>query len=115
MDVELLVVGDCPHEALAAQRLREALDAIGLESLQIDRIVVASEDEARTWAFHGSPSFRFGGRDPFPVSGPPSVSCRIYSGVIAEDGIPAVPAIRRALEQAAEAARGCSGSPVTSL
>jgi hypothetical protein len=40
MDVELLVVPDCPHEKPAAMLLRSALDDIGLRTVEFQLTVI---------------------------------------------------------------------------
>jgi len=53
MDVELLVVPDCPHEKPVAVLLRSALDDIGLEAVTVELTVIATEEDARRRGFVG--------------------------------------------------------------
>lgn len=99
MDVELLVVPDCPHEQPAASLLRAALDDVGLAAVQFEVTVIASHEEAERRAFGGSPTILLNGDDPFQVPGQPaSVACRIYPG---GGGLPDPRALRQALKRAA--------------
>lgn len=99
MDVELLVVPDCPHEKPAAAQLRSALDDIGLTAVDIERTVIATEEDAQRRGFVGSPTILLNGVDPFDVPGQRvAVACRIYPG---SGGLPDVSALRQALERAA--------------
>ena len=43
LSVELLVVPDCPHEPTAAQRLRTALDDVGLTSIPFQATVIVTQ------------------------------------------------------------------------
>jgi hypothetical protein len=99
MDVELLVVPDCPHEKPAAQLLRSALDDIGLTGLDFQRTVIDTQEAAERRGFVGSPTILLDGVDPFEASGQPaSIACRLYPG---QDGLPDLRALRRALKRAA--------------
>ena len=99
MDVELLLVADCPHEQPAASLLRAALDDVGLTTVQFEVTVIATHEEAERRAFGGSPTILLNGDDPFQVPGQPaSVACRIYPG---GGGLPDPRALRQALKRAA--------------
>lgn len=99
MDVELLVVPDCPHEKSAAALLRSALDDIGLTAVDVELTVVATEEDAQRRGFVGSPTILLNGIDPFEVPGQhAAVSCRIYPGV---GGLPDLRALRQVLKRAA--------------
>ena len=99
MDVELLVVPDCPHQVAAEDLLRTALVDVGLPA---DFHVVTISDEAEA-GFAGSPTFRANGADLFPTFGNPAgLSCRIYRSGSGPSGLPDLPALRRALKRAAD-------------
>ncbi|MDP9092638.1 MAG: hypothetical protein M3N95_06765 [Actinomycetota bacterium] len=99
MDVDLLVVPDCPHEKPAALLLRSALDDIGLEAVDVALTVIATEEDAQRRGFVGSPTILLNGIDPFEVPGQQtSVSCRLYPGT---GGLPDLRALRKALKRAA--------------
>ena len=103
MDVELLIVRECPHEAAAAQLLRTALNDIGLPDKDFHTTVVISQDDADRRGFTGSPAFFVDGTDLFREPGhPPGLSCRLYrsSGRVA--GVPDLVELRRALKRAAD-------------
>jgi hypothetical protein len=103
MDVELLVVRDCPNEADAANLLRTALDDIGLPGKGFDVTVVASQGDAERRGFTGSPSFFVDGMDLFRESGRPvSLSCRLYRSSDRVAGVPNLIDLRRALKRAAD-------------
>jgi hypothetical protein len=105
MDVELLVVPDCPHEMPAAVLLRSALDDIGLTAENFQLTVIDTPEAADRRGFVGSPTILLNGLDPFETPGQQaSVACRLYSG---PGGLPDVTALRQALKRAAfEGARG---------
>lgn len=107
MDVELLVVPDCPNETAAAALLRTALDDIGLPGLMFRTTVIATQDSAAQRAFTGSPTFLIDGTDPFAVTScEPAVACRVYSGPDGLTGVPELPALRRALKRHAAVGMG---------
>jgi len=103
MDVELLVVKECPNEAGAARLLRTALDDIGLPDKDFHTTVVISQGDADRRGFTGSPAFFVDGSDLFrEPRRPPGLSCRLYrsSGRVA--AVPDLVELRRALKRAAD-------------
>ena len=72
MDVELLVLPDCPNEAPAAALLRSALALAGLTTKRFVVTVIADEQAASRRGFAGSPTFLINGSDPFVGSEQPS-------------------------------------------
>lgn len=103
MDVQLLVVTDCPNEGPAAVLLRRALDDVGLSSLRFTTRVVSSQVEAEQLGFTGSPSVLIDGRDPFAQPGQrPALACRLYRDDAATSGVPPLAGLRQALRQAAD-------------
>lgn len=100
--VELLVVPDCPHQALAAGRLRQALDDAELGGVGFTTRVVTSAAEAQRVEFTGSPTILVDGRDPFAIPGAvPGLSCRLYPTAEGLAGAPDVDQLRAALQTAA--------------
>ncbi|MEO5709387.1 MAG: hypothetical protein ABIQ59_06165 [Nocardioidaceae bacterium] len=101
MDIELLVVPDCPHEAGAAELLRTALDDVGLGASGVAVDVVHSQEEAEARYFVGSPTFCLDGADVFPEPDQPAaLACRLYPGA---RGVPELRDLRQALKRAAAA------------
>ncbi len=91
MRVELLVVPDCPNETTAAELLRQALDAAGLDDVNFETTLVTTLEQAQARGFIGSPAFVLDGRDPFAASGiTPAVACRVYRTVKGFAGTPDV-------------------------
>jgi hypothetical protein len=72
--VELLFWEGCPSYPQALADLRAAL--AGRAEVVVRE--VSSEEQAIAEGFPGSPTIRVDGRDLFPNSEPPSLSCRIY-------------------------------------
>ena len=102
MDVQLLVVNDCPNERPAATLLRRVLDEISLSQVQVITRVVHDEQEAARLRFLGSPTVLINGRDPFVEPGQaPGLTCRLYRDASGVSGVPPVEPLRQALEQAA--------------
>ncbi len=78
--VEVLVVSGCPGTALAIARVREATEALGIET-NLRVVTVDGEEHARALGFIGSPTVRVEGADvEVGVSMPIGLSCRLYPG-----------------------------------
>jgi hypothetical protein len=103
MDVELLVVADCPHTGPASDLLRAALDDVGLTATSFTTTVVESLEEADSRGFLGSPTMVANRSDLFPEPGrPPALACRIYAHPDGSTGLPDLRELRRALKRAAD-------------
>jgi hypothetical protein len=103
VDVELLVVAECPHTAPAAVLLRAALDDVGLTSTSFITTVVQSLEEADSRGFVGSPTILANRSDLFPEPGQPSaLACRSYAHPDGSTGLPDLRDLRRALKRAAD-------------
>lgn len=103
MDVELLIVRECPNEAGAARLLRNALDDIGLPDKDFHTTVVVSQRDAERRGFTGSPAFFVDGTDLFHEPGrQPGLSCRLYRSSDRVGGVPDLVNLRRALKRAAD-------------
>ncbi|UXY25213.1 DsbA family protein [Streptomyces sp. HUAS TT20] len=107
MQIEVLVVPDCPHQQLAEERLRQALDAVGLAASSFTTRVVGDQAEAERSGFTGSPTILIDGRDPFAEPGaPPSLACRLYRTPSGMAGVPEVGRLQEALRAAADTGGG---------
>lgn len=105
MEIEVLVVPDCPNQQLTENRLRQALDAAGLGTTGFTTRVIADQAEAERSGFTGSPTILINGRDPFAEPGAaPSHACRIYRTPTGPSGTPSVEQLRQALQAAARTA-----------
>jgi hypothetical protein len=111
MNVELLVVPDCPNESPTAELLRTALHDVGLDGVSVNRTVVSSQEQAERRHFTGSPTILVDGIDPFPTAGPPSMACRIYVHPDGPPGLPELRVLRKALKQAAAHNLATAGTP----
>jgi hypothetical protein len=91
MQIELLLVPDCPHQAAAAELVATALADTGVKAT-VTHTIVASEDQARERGFIGSPTILLNGSDPFASpEAPVALACRLYS---TPEGLRAVPPLR---------------------
>ena len=107
MDVELLVIAECPGTDEASELLRASLDDIGLAQTAFTVRIIDSDDTARARRFAGSPAFVVDGVDLFDggTTGG-SMACRVYPTPDGPRNVPALRDLRRALkEQAARATR----------
>ena len=101
MDVELLVIPDCPNTAAASDLLREALTDLGMSGQPVRTTVVTDDVHARERAFPGSPTFLINGVDPFAEqSQPAALACRLYDTPAGRRPIPDAARLRRALRAA---------------
>lgn len=98
VNVELLVVPNCPNEARAADALREAATHAGIVDLGVTVTVIDSDEDAQRRRFVGSPTFLINGTDPFAVAGAPSgLTCRVYRTAAGPSGLPEIEQLRDAL------------------
>ena len=89
VDVELLVVPDCPNESVALSVLHLAFDRVGLAALSVRTTVIASQEQALEREFVGSPTILINGVDPFGVAGQrPAYACRVYATPAGLSGVP---------------------------
>ncbi|MEV5778389.1 hypothetical protein AB0L49_45545 [Streptomyces antimycoticus] len=56
MDIEVLVVPDCPNQQLLEELLRQALNGVGLPGTGFTTRVIADQAEAEWSGFTGSPT-----------------------------------------------------------
>lgn len=81
VDVELLLVPDCPNGQPARDLLTSALRAVGLEGIPIRVSLIGSQRAAEARGFVGSPTILINGRDPFgEPDRSPALACRVYPG-----------------------------------
>ncbi|MEW1996914.1 hypothetical protein ACFWFH_32835 [Streptomyces coelicoflavus] len=98
MEIEIVVVPDCPHETPAAERLRAVLDDLGLYDTTFTIRTVADQAEAERTGFTGSPSILIDGRDPFAEPDRPAgLTCRVYRTPAGPAGLPTTDQLRQAL------------------
>jgi len=103
MDIELLVVPDCPNEPVAAAMLRAALDDVGLTSTTFRTTVIDTQQRAEQRGFTGSPTILIGGLDPFVEPGrAPALACRIYRSDTGTAGVPPLVELRQVIKRAAD-------------
>jgi hypothetical protein len=101
--VEVLVVSGCPGTELSIARVREASEALGLET-NLRLIIVEGDEQAQRLRFVGSPTVRVEGIDVEDVDGRSvGLSCRLYQGVegAVSERAPPMSAIRAALTRSA--------------
>jgi hypothetical protein len=102
VNVELLVVVDCPNEEPAAALLRTALDDVGLSDVGFITTVIGTQQAGDERSFIGSPTVLINGADPFvEPNRTPGLACRVYNTPEGLAGIPNLRDVRRALKLAA--------------
>ena len=101
VDIELLVVPDCPNESRALLALESAFDLVGLGAQPVHVTVVTTQDQAEARGFVGSPTILIDGVDPFAVPGQrPAVACRVYATPAGLSGVPPLDDVVMALAAA---------------
>ena len=106
MDVELLVIAECPHTAAALELLRQALAELGVPGQPVRTTIITDDAQARERAFPGSPTFLIDGVDPFgQPSQPAALACRLYDTPAGRRPIPDATRLRDALSAARRAHR----------
>jgi len=101
VDVELLVVPDCPNEWGALSVLRLAFDRVGLAAQSVRMTVIASQEQVQERGFVGSPTILINGVDPFRVAGQsPAYACRVYATPAGLSGLPPLDEVISALTAA---------------
>jgi hypothetical protein len=102
MNVELLVVADCPNENPAGALLRTALRDVGLAGVDFATTVIGTLQQAERRGFTGSPTILINGSDPFAEPGRlPALACRVYPHPDGPTGVPDLRHLRQALQHAA--------------
>lgn len=103
MEIELLLVPECPHGDVASDLILTALADLGMTTATtVTTTVVTTEQEAAQRGFVGSPSILLNGRDLFPIDSPPALACRMYATADGLRGLPELRDLRRALKIAAD-------------
>jgi len=101
MEVELLWSAGCPNWRQTHGRLREAL-ALTETSAEVVLVEVTTPEDAERLRFHGSPTVRVDGWDPFAdESAPLGLACRVFR---TPDGLRGAPTV----EQLVEVLRGAA-------
>ena len=109
VDVELLVVSDCPNEQAVVGLLLTSLRDTGLAGTPIRVTVIDSQRTAEQRRFIGSPTVLIDGVDPLAQpERTPALACRVYPGSAGPTGLPPADRVRAALAHAAAGHhRGC--------
>jgi hypothetical protein len=96
--ITILHVSDCPNLSLARRRVESALERSGLEAV-IEEVLVATDPDALTPGFRGSPTILVDGHDPF-AGAMDHLGCRLYVVDDHIEGAPSVEQLRAALDSA---------------
>ena len=98
MRIEILYFQGCPHHKPTLERVRDVVQAKGLDA-EIHEVEVRSEMEAQSLRFTGSPTIRIDGVDiqrSAEDRTESSLSCRLYGA----SGVPPSEMVARALSRA---------------
>lgn len=103
MEIEVLVVPDCPHQAPATELIATALADTGV-SAHVTITTITTLEQAQQRGFTGSPTILLNGSDPFATpDSPAALTCRLYLTPEGLRGVPELKQLRQALKQAAAA------------
>ena len=101
MDIELLVIPECPNADGARELIEAALSDLCIHDVAIRTTVLATPQEASARGFAGSPTILLDGRDPFPTrDAQAGLACRVYSTSQGLRGVPELREMRQALKEA---------------
>lgn len=96
MQVTVLYVEGCPHRRIAEERVAAALGRLGRTDAVIARQRVATDEDAETWGFRGSPTVLVDGRDVFgDAAAPQGLACRLYP---TDEGLSGAPTVEQLVE-----------------
>lgn len=106
LEIELLVVPDCPNESVADELIAAAMAESGVEG-SVTHTIVASQDQATSRGFTGSPTILLNGTDPFAtVDAPVALACRLYPTQDGLRGTPGMTELSTAITAAAQEGAG---------
>ena len=90
MRLQLPYFDGCPNWHVADDLLRETLKELG-SSVETERAILSTPEEAEAWSFHNSPLVLVDGEDPFVEPGADvGLSCRLYRTPAGLAGAPTV-------------------------
>jgi hypothetical protein len=90
MRVEILHISECPSWIEVVARVRNALDDLGLGTVQVDLRLLRSSTDAAETRFAGSPTILIDGSDAFVgATRSTELACRVYPTPTGLSGLPA--------------------------
>lgn len=100
--VEVLVVSGCPGTELAIARVREAAEALSMET-NLRFVIIENDEQARAHGFVGSPTVRVEGADVEEgiADRPLGLACRLYRSEGVDERAPPMALIHAALARSA--------------
>lgn len=99
MEITLQFFEGCPNWTIAAERL--AVIAAERPSINVNRQLIETPEDAETIGFRGSPSIVVDGRDLFPdPSAAVGLACRVYPTSAGFAGTPTLEQLREAIAAA---------------
>ncbi len=98
MDFELLTIQDCPHGSAARELFSRAVELEGQDPVLIAAREIVSDEEAEASGFHGSPTSLVDGKDLFPSTTEPAMTCRVYRTAGGLSGLPSLESLRQAIQ-----------------
>ncbi|GEK86572.1 hypothetical protein [Microbacterium aerolatum] len=93
MKVDVVHIDDCPNWVTAGDRVRAALDALGMVDVPVGYVLLRTPEEASEVVFAGSPTILLDGQDAFASGGSTTdLACRVY---MTDTGLAGLPSVRQ--------------------
>jgi hypothetical protein len=103
MTIQLLYFDGCPSWKAALDNLHKALGSINWTP-EIEIIEILDDAQAALYAFQGSPSFKYNGRDLWEqLQDEYHLGCRVYQTPQGLRGVPTVEMLQKRLEEVRQA------------
>lgn len=101
MQIDVLVIPDCPNSEIAMSRISTAITRAAIPTPTVTRHIITDLSQAQTLGMCGSPTILVNGHDPFAIAGAePSLSCRLYPSEHGTRGCPTEDDLINALQRA---------------
>lgn len=102
MQIDVLVIPECPNSDIAMSRISTAITRAAIPTPIVTRHIITDWSQAQALGMCGSPTILVNGNDPFAISGAePSLSCRLYPSEHGTQGSPTEDELVNALQRAA--------------
>ena len=102
MQIDLLVVPNCPNHSDALTRVHAALATLDVDDVAVRTREVVDLAQAEALGMHGSPTILLDGIDPFAVQdSAASISCRLYRSTTGLSGCPTIDELVEAINATA--------------
>ncbi|MDJ1370772.1 hypothetical protein [Gulosibacter molinativorax] len=96
--VQVVHIRDCPNTQVATERMRSALEAVGMGETPVETVLVETPEQVAAVTFAGSPTILVDDEDLFPTGATSrDLACRVYVSETGMAGAPSADQIADAL------------------